>query len=150
MVPESSKSNTSEETGQMAIKDESVEVSKDIAPNNGTSEPAQQNCESDSIKMFVGQIPRSWQEADLIQLFQDYGPIHSINILRDKKSGESRGKHITHTFSFISFFIHSLLSFFFLSSIISAFKLLPVHLTITHLFVLFLPKVVMCMRKSIF
>lgn len=119
VVPESLKSNTSEETGQMAIKDESVEVSKDIAPNDSTLEPAQQNCESDSIKMFVGQIPRSWQEADLIQLFQDYGPIHSINILRDKKSGESRGKHITHTsiihfHSFLSFFIHSFL-FSFLS-----------------------------------
>ena len=46
----------------------------------------------DAIKMFVGQIPRTWDENDLKNLFEEYGPIHSMNILRDKITGQSKGR----------------------------------------------------------
>lgn len=45
----------------------------------------------DAIKMFVGQIPRNWDEAELRKLFDEYGPVHQINVLRDKITGQSRG-----------------------------------------------------------
>lgn len=87
-----SSTTANNDTGQAStIKEE--QVSKVL--NNSkdcTRSPASQP-DSDAVKMFVGQIPRSWQEQDIIQLFQDFGHIHSINILRDKKSGESRGEH---------------------------------------------------------
>ncbi|RWS31410.1 CUGBP Elav-like family member 2-like protein, partial [Leptotrombidium deliense] len=41
--------------------------------------------------MFVGQIPREWNEEECRQLFEEFGEIHSINVLRDKKNGNSRG-----------------------------------------------------------
>ncbi|XP_041350790.1 CUGBP Elav-like family member 2 isoform X8 [Gigantopelta aegis] len=45
----------------------------------------------DSIKMFVGQIPRSMDENDLGKLFEEYGPVFQLNILRDKVTGQSKG-----------------------------------------------------------
>lgn len=55
--------------------------------NGGTTrEP-----DSDAIKMFVGQIPRNMSEAELKAMFQEYGPVYQLNILRDKQSGESKG-----------------------------------------------------------
>ncbi|CAG2102561.1 unnamed protein product [Medioppia subpectinata] len=57
-----------------------------MVANNGLREP-----DGDAIKMFVGQIPRDWTESDCRRLFEEFGEIHSINVLRDKQSGQSRG-----------------------------------------------------------
>jgi len=46
----------------------------------------------DYIKMFVGQLPHSLDEADLKRLFQEFGRVHQINVLRDKFTGQSKGK----------------------------------------------------------
>ncbi|KAH6923374.1 hypothetical protein HPB50_000501 [Hyalomma asiaticum] len=46
----------------------------------------------DAIKMFVGQIPRSWDEGDLKKMFEEFGPVYQINVLRDKSTGTSRGR----------------------------------------------------------
>lgn len=46
----------------------------------------------DYIKMFVGQLPRSMDEADLTKLFEEFGRVHQINVLRDKVTGQSKGK----------------------------------------------------------
>lgn len=45
----------------------------------------------DTIKMFVGQIPRYMDEADLHKIFDDFGHVHQLNILRDKPTGQSKG-----------------------------------------------------------
>lgn len=46
----------------------------------------------DYIKMFVGQIPRSMDEEQLRIMFEEYGRVHQINVLRDKVTGQSKGK----------------------------------------------------------
>jgi len=46
----------------------------------------------DAIKMFVGQIPRSMDETDLKKMFEEYGLVFQLNILRDKGTGQSRGE----------------------------------------------------------
>ncbi|XP_053397167.1 CUGBP Elav-like family member 1 isoform X3 [Mercenaria mercenaria] len=53
---------------------------------NGRREP-----DSDAIKMFVGQVPRSMDENDLTKMFEQYGPVYQLNVLRDKVSGQSKG-----------------------------------------------------------
>lgn len=56
----------------------------------------------DAIKMFVGQIPRSWSEEQLRELFEPYGAVYEINVLRDRSQnppqskGQLRDTH-THT-----------------------------------------------------
>lgn len=46
----------------------------------------------DAIKMFVGQIPRSMDEEKLRIMFEEYGKVHQINVLRDKVTSQSKGK----------------------------------------------------------
>ncbi|XP_071454811.1 CUGBP Elav-like family member 1 isoform X9 [Hetaerina americana] len=45
----------------------------------------------DAIKMFVGQIPRSMDENDLRKMFEEFGKVYQINVLRDKTSNLSKG-----------------------------------------------------------
>ena len=47
----------------------------------------------DAIKMFVGQIPRSMDENDLRKMFEEFGPVFQLNVLRDKDTGQSKGKN---------------------------------------------------------
>ncbi|NP_001279263.1 CUGBP Elav-like family member 2 [Callorhinchus milii] len=46
----------------------------------------------DAIKMFVGQIPRSWTEKELKELFEPYGAVHQINVLRDRSQNPPQSK----------------------------------------------------------
>ncbi|XP_048769006.1 CUGBP Elav-like family member 2 isoform X3 [Ostrea edulis] len=45
----------------------------------------------DAIKMFVGQIPRSMDENDLRKMFEEFGAVFQLNVLRDKATGQSKG-----------------------------------------------------------
>ncbi len=42
--------------------------------------------------MFVGQVPRSMDESELRVMFEDFGPVYQINVLRDKITGQSKGE----------------------------------------------------------
>uniref|UniRef100_Q6PF35-2 Isoform 2 of CUGBP Elav-like family member 1-B n=1 Tax=Xenopus laevis TaxID=8355 RepID=Q6PF35-2 len=48
--------------------------------------------DSDSIKMFVGQVPRSWSEKELRELFEQYGAVYEINVLRDRSQNPPQSK----------------------------------------------------------
>jgi RNA recognition motif-containing protein len=63
--------------------------------NNSSGSGGVNNSEQpdpDFIKMFVGQIPRSMDENDLRKMFEEYGRVHQINVLRDKVTGQSKGR----------------------------------------------------------
>jgi len=47
--------------------------------------------EPDAIKLFVGQVPKDWTEAQLMSVFEPYGEIHSLNLLQDKSTGQHKG-----------------------------------------------------------
>ena len=49
----------------------------------------------DAIKMFVGQVPRSMDEDDLRKMFEEFGPICQLNVLRDKVTSMSKGETCT-------------------------------------------------------
>ncbi|XP_036375525.1 CUGBP Elav-like family member 2 isoform X16 [Megalops cyprinoides] len=58
---------------------------------NGALEHVDQP-DPDAIKMFVGQIPRSWSEKELKELFEPYGAVYQINILRDRSQNPPQSK----------------------------------------------------------
>ncbi|XP_072562771.1 CUGBP Elav-like family member 2 isoform X2 [Paramormyrops kingsleyae] len=67
-------------------------------PSNGTTNKMNGALEHsdqpdpDAIKMFVGQIPRSWSEKELKELFEPYGTVYQINILRDRSQNPPQSK----------------------------------------------------------
>lgn len=46
------------------------------------------------FQMFVGQVPRSMDENDLRLMFEEFGRVHQINVLRDKITGASKGLNL--------------------------------------------------------
>ncbi|XP_057367767.1 CUGBP Elav-like family member 1-A isoform X2 [Daphnia carinata] len=58
---------------------------------NGGGRVVADQPDPDAIKMFVGQIPRSMDENDLRKMFEEYGQVHQVNVLRDKVTGQSKG-----------------------------------------------------------
>jgi RNA recognition motif-containing protein len=44
-----------------------------------------------STKLYVGNLPYETTESDLQALFESSGPVASINIVRDRATGQARG-----------------------------------------------------------
>lgn len=57
-----------------------AEENKDKEPNNG-----------ESVKLFVGQVPKHMTEAQLIAMFNEFALIEEVNIIKDKTTRTSRG-----------------------------------------------------------
>ncbi|XP_077424007.1 CUGBP Elav-like family member 2 isoform X1 [Vanacampus margaritifer] len=73
-----------------AVRTEDLPMSNGMKMN-GSSEHLDQP-DPDSIKMFVGQIPRAWSETELKELFEPFGAVHQINILRDRTQNPPQSK----------------------------------------------------------
>jgi len=41
--------------------------------------------------LYVGNIPYSAREEQVMELFSEYGEVHSFNLIRDRETGRSRG-----------------------------------------------------------
>lgn len=48
--------------------------------------------DADAIKLFVGQIPKHMSEDELGPVFDEFGEIFDLAVIRDKISGHHRGE----------------------------------------------------------
>lgn len=56
--------------------------------NNGGTIPMR---DADAIKLFIGQVPRTWDDKDLRPYFESYGQIHELTVLRDRLTRSHKG-----------------------------------------------------------
>ena len=45
----------------------------------------------ESIKLFVGQIPRTWEDPEVRAIFEPFGAIQDLSILKDRATGSHKG-----------------------------------------------------------
>lgn len=60
----------------------------------GTSVELHPERDPDAIKLFIGQVPKTFEEKDLKPYLDPYGPIYELSILRDKLNSSHKGNRI--------------------------------------------------------
>lgn len=48
---------------------------------------------TDTIKLFVGQIPRTWDETELRTVLEPFGAIQELTVLRERTTGLHKGSY---------------------------------------------------------
>ncbi|KAH8241526.1 hypothetical protein KR026_010127 [Drosophila bipectinata] len=87
-----SRTSLGEPGGIVAVASNRISIKTELELVDSSSpESIKDQPDADNIKMFVGQIPKTWDETRLRHMFEQFGPVHTLNVLRDKVTSISRG-----------------------------------------------------------
>uniref|UniRef100_A0A7N0T7F1 RRM domain-containing protein n=1 Tax=Kalanchoe fedtschenkoi TaxID=63787 RepID=A0A7N0T7F1_KALFE len=59
--------------------------------NDDDEEEEEEAAAAESVKLFVGQVPKHMTESQLLSLFRQFALVHQVNIIRDRATRVSRG-----------------------------------------------------------
>ena len=48
--------------------------------------------EADAVKLFVGQIPKTFDEAQVREIMEPFGAIYDITVIKDRVTGVHKGE----------------------------------------------------------
>ncbi|KPU73798.1 uncharacterized protein Dana_GF14193, isoform B [Drosophila ananassae] len=86
-----SRTSLGEQGGIVAVPSNRISIKTELELVGSSSpESIKDQPDADNIKMFVGQIPKTWDETRLRHMFEQFGPVHTLNVLRDKVTSISR------------------------------------------------------------
>lgn len=84
---------TQEETQTTEQSEPEEEANGEQQPKDNTRQKPENELESPPkrAKLYVGNLPRSCDNAQLTQLFQEFGTVESVEVVRNEETGLSRG-----------------------------------------------------------